>query len=309
VSHRDDPGPEGLPSPVRTVGIVGREATESLAGALEELIRFAESHDLELYPEASLCRGPLSGALSLDELEAAPDLLLTLGGDGTLLRGARTVPRGTPVLGVNLGRLGFLTSLAAGGLRHGLEQVLAGEAWLDRRATLEGSLVEAEEDEEEGTEASSESSFWALNDLVLHKGGVARVVRLELSMGRNRKRQRIGSFSGDGVIVATPTGSTAYSLSAGGPILVPDMSAIVVTPISPHTLAMRPLVLPGRDILRVDALEGADDIVVTADGQTAVRLAPRNRMVVRPGEERVTLVRFPGQSFFDTLQRKLNWAV
>jgi NAD+ kinase len=280
---------------------VGRARTPEVREAAEEIVRFARDHDLEVFPEEELGHGSLEGASPLEELEEGPDLLLTLGGDGTLLRGARMVPHRTPILGVNLGHLGFLTSLADDELVRGLERVLAGEAWLDLRTTLDGIVVR-EEDGEGGR-------TWALNDLVLHKGGVARVVRLDLSTGWDGGREEIGQFSGDGVVIATPTGSTAYSLSAGGPILAPDMSSVIVTPISPHTFAMRPLVLPARGTLTIRAVDRADDLVLTADGQTTLHLAAGDRLEVRPSEDRVALVRFPGQTFFDTLRRKLNWAI
>lgn len=210
--------------------------------------------------------------------------------------------RGTPVLGVNLGHLGFLTSLRRDQTAEGLERVRTGDCWLDTRATVEGRVAVDGEESPQGT-------LWALNDLVLHKGGVARVVRLDLLVGWDGGREEIGSFSGDGIIVATPTGSTAYSLSAGGPILVPDMTSLVVTPISPHTLAMRPLVLPAEGVLTIRALDRAEDLVLTADGQEAAPVGPSGEVEVRPSTRRVILVRFPGQTFFDTLRRKLNWAI
>jgi NAD+ kinase len=148
-----------------------------------------------------------------------------------------------------------------------------------------------------------------LNDLVLHKGGAARVTRLDLEVGRDGKLEEVGSFSADGVIVATPTGSTAYSLSAGGPIIAPTMDCIVVTPISPHTMAMRPLVLPDHVRLTIRPLERYDDLVVTADGQVAYSVGPGDRVEVEKGAERVSLVRFQGQTFFRTLRRVLNWAI
>jgi NAD+ kinase len=186
-------------------------------------------------------------------------------------------------------------------LESALEDTLEGRALMDLRFTLEGRVVHAG-----GTEGPS---LWALNDLVLHKGGVARVVRLDLRIGRAGEEEEIGSFSGDGVIVATPTGSTAYSLSAGGPIIVPTMDCVVVTPISPHTMAMRPLVLPDHGLLSIQAVDRCDDLVVTADGQVAHPLDPGDRVEVEKGADRVALVRFPGQSYFDTLRRVLNWAV
>src|SRR5690606_2527592 len=152
----------------------------------------------------------------------AIDLLITLGGDGTLLRGARSVaPHRIPVLGVNLGYLGFLTSTAPSELAAALDRVLAGAYWLDRRFTLEARVLR------DGNPVGP--SYVALNDAVLHKGGFARVVRLAVYVGQ--ERAEVGSYSADGVIISTPTGSTAYSLSAGGPIVVPSVDCILATPI------------------------------------------------------------------------------
>lgn len=285
----------------RRIGLVGRRRNEHLDSVLERVFRFAQEHELELMPEPTLAIGSLEG---LPPLEDPPqiDLLLTLGGDGTLLRGVRrVVGHDIPVLGVNLGRLGFLTSVSPADVETALESALAGEAHLDRRFTLEGRIVHRD--------GSRGPSLWALNDLVLHKGGVARVVRLDLEVGREPEREEVGSFSGDGVIVATPTGSTAYSLSAGGPIIAPTMDCIVVTPISPHTMAMRPLVLPDHVLLSIHAIDRCEELVVTADGQMGYPLAPGDRVEVEKGSARVPLVRFRGQTFFDTLRRALNWAV
>jgi NAD+ kinase len=206
-----------------------------------------------------------------------------------------------PVLGVNLGRLGFLTAITPEMLETGLEHALAGEAVVDRRFTLGGEIVHAD--------GTSGPRLWALNDIVLHKAGVARVVRLDLVVGRGEDREEVGSFTGDGVIVATSTGSTAYSLSAGGPIVVPSMDCILVTPISPHTMAMRPLVLPDHVLLTIQAVDRGEDLVVTVDGQSAFTLNPGDRVQVEKGERKVSLVRLRGQTYFDTLRNVLNWAV
>jgi len=302
LSSLHDGEPIRLPAGLRSIGLIGRRRTPAMAEVLERVRVFAETHGLELLLEASLREGRLADTKLLPDPGAGVDLLLTLGGDGTLLRGVRRVAgQGIPVLGVNLGRLGFLTSVNPANLEHALEQVLAGEALLDRRFTLEGRIVHAD--------GSDGAKLWALNDFVLHKGGVARVVRLDLEVGRDGELEEIGSFSGDGVIVATPTGSTAYSLSAGGPILVPSMECLVVTPISPHTMAMRPLVLPDHVELTIQAVDRCEELVVTADGQVGLPLDPGDRVVVGKGSDRVELVRFPGQTYFDTLRRVLNWAV
>jgi len=302
MSQGDGGSGPPLKTPVRTVGLVGRVGSEGLGELVRVVTRLAKDHDLELLPEEALRTGALADRPVLaPEEDGAPDLLLTLGGDGTLLRGASMVPRGTPVLGVNLGHLGFLTSLPADELESGLAELLEGACWLDMRATVEASVIH--EKNGEGPQ------IWALNDLVLHKKGLARVVRLGLWIGWDGGQEEIGRFSGDGVIVATPTGSTAYSLSAGGPILTPELTSLVVTPIAAHTMAMRPLVLQARGSLTIQALDRAEQLVLTADGQSAVPIGLRDRVVIRPGSERVAVVRFPGQTFFDTLRRKLNWAV
>ncbi len=233
----------------------------------------------------------------------AVDLVVTLGGDGTLLRAARSVfGRGIPVLGVNLGSMGFLTSVSEDGLEEGLRRVLAGEFAVEERRTLEAEV-------RVGPGGDVRRRFVALNDVVIHKEGPAQAVRLDLWVGPARRRDEIGSFSGDGVILATPTGSTAYSLSAGGPVIAPDLNCILVTPILPHTLALRALVVPGDEEIAVAALDRREPLRLTADGQVGGPLEAREEVTVRMGAARVSLVRLPEHSFFATLRRKLSWAV
>jgi len=302
VTPEGDGAPIPLKGPVRRLGLVGREGARELPGVLERLVRFAAERELTLLPEASLRAGALGDQSLLEESLDEVDLLVTLGGDGTLLRGVRQVAERTvPVLGVNLGRLGFLTSVPGSEMERALETVLEGGAVVDRRFSLEGQVIHGD--------GSPGSRIWALNDLVLHKRGVARVVGLDLSVEEGGAKQAIGSFTGDGVIVASPTGSTAYSLSAGGPIIAPGTGCVVVTPISPHTMAMRPLVLPDHVHLSIQAVDRAEDLVLTGDGQVAVDLAAEERVQVEKSARSVDLVRLPDQTFFDTLRRKLNWAV
>lgn len=286
------------PSAFQRLGVVGQSRYNALGPALQTLRQFAGQHDLELFAEDEL-RGDLGGAKALDPEQV--DLLITLGGDGTLLRGGRLVAgRHTPVLGVNLGYLGFLTSITPDELDRGLTRLLAGDYTLDVRFTLEASVINHDGQ-------ALPDSFIALNDAVLHKGGFARVIRLAVYVGEDR--EEIGTYSADGIIISTPTGSTAYSLSANGPIVVPSVDCILATPICPHSLVIRPLVLPSDREIRVEILSDATDLMLTVDGQDGEPLTAGCTLLVRKGAATVPLVRFPGSSFFSTLRRKLHWGV
>lgn len=237
---------------------------------------------------------------------ADADLVVSLGGDGTLLRAARSVlGRNIPVLGVNLGNLGFLTSVSGARIEAGLRQVLSGDYEIEERRTLVAEVRATGA----SPSAPPRQSLAALNDVVVHRPVAARVSRLGLWVGsRGQPLEEIGSFAGDGLILSTPTGSTAYSLSAGGPVIVPGMDCLLATPILPHTLAVRPLVAPSDKEITVRALDPGDPLVVTVDGQEGERLPDDNCIAVRMGTARASLVRLPGHSFFATLRQKLSWA-
>ena len=289
------------PSPKR-LGVMARERHGSMDGLLEHVRHAAESRGMEVrFEQAIADYAPGGTALDLDADRV--DMILSLGGDGTLLRAARTViGHGIPLLGVNLGDLGFLTSAGEQELEATLERVSAGDFFLDKRFTLKASVLD-----EKGTDLDVHH---ALNDFVVHKAEVAaRVTRLDLWVEGGIRREEIGSFSGDGVIISSPTGSTAYSLSAGGPIVHPTMECLVVTPICPHTLAVRPLVIPADRKVTIRAANEDHDLILTVDGQEVRGLGHGEAVRVEKGDQQVQLVRFPGQSFFSTLRRKLNWAV
>jgi len=285
------------PRVFKRLGVVGQSRYAVLADALRTLDAIAVRTGIELCVEPEL-RGQIPGAADL--VPDQVDLLITLGGDGTLLRGARMVAEyHTPVLGVNLGYLGFLTSITPGELEIGIQRLLSGDYWLDERFTLEASVVD-----QNGIYGSV---YYALNDAVLHKGGFARVVRLAVFVGADR--EEIGTYSADGIILATPTGSTAYSLSAAGPIVVPTVDCIIATPICPHSLVLRPLVLPSTEEIRVEIRSSTPDLMLTIDGQDGEAVTSGSVLVVRKGKPTVPLVRFPDQSFFSTMRRKLHWGV
>lgn len=283
-------------APPQRIGVVGHPRYASLDAALHRLAAFAEGEGLDLVFEEALLP-PAEGATALhpDDI-AGLDLLLTLGGDGTLLRGARMVaPHGVPVLGINLGHLGFLTSIGPQDLETSLDAVLAGEFVFDARMVLEARA--------ESGDGEVRGSYLALNDVVLHRGGVARMIRISV----HAHHEEVGTYSSDGIILATPTGSTAYSLSAGGPIVAPSIDCIIATPICPHTLAVRPLVLSARETVSIEVLPPSEQVILTIDGQEGVGLSQGDRLVVSRAPTPLRLVRFPGQTFFSTLRRKLRW--
>jgi len=222
------------------------------------------------------------------------DLCLVLGGDGTLLYAARRVGlRGTPILGINLGSLGFLTAHPVSEARSMIEAFLAGALVPDRRSMLEAELWR---------DGRLLTRHTVLNDAVLAKGALARIMDLHLTVGD----QDAGPIKADGLIVATPTGSTAYSLSAGGPILHPSLEAFVVSPICPHTLTLRPTVVPARIPITI-SLDDAEDAHLTLDGQVGNRVLPGDRVCLRMAKATVTLLQREGLDFFGLLQQKLHW--
>ena len=289
-----------LAGPIRAVGVVLRQRSPEIEGALARLTRWLEARKVEVVVEQAGDGGP-PGQVTLGASARKLDLVISLGGDGTLLRAARAVVgKDIPILGVNLGRLGFLTALPDAELEAGLEAVLAGKGVLDRRSALRGHIERANE--------TNGDKFYALNDIVVHTSGVARVTPLTLQVGTDESWEEVGSFSADGVILASPTGSTAYSLSAGGPIIVPGVDCVVVTPICPHSLTVRPLVMPASTEIRVSSPHPASNHQVTVDGQVERTLGPEDAVVIAREAKPVALVRLPGQTFFKTMRNKLNWA-
>jgi NAD+ kinase len=236
------------------------------------------------------------GGLDRRDLPGADiDLAIVAGGDGTLLSVARAVmPCGIPILGVNLGSLGFLTELQPSELYRGLEAVLAGRYTIDERQSLRVRLQrEGLEDEE----------YSVLNDVVITKSTLARMIDIEVDLDGDK----VAVYTSDGLIVSTPTGSTAYALSAGGPILDPRMSAFVIAPICPHTMTYRPLVVPATGRLLVSARSEDDEVYLTLDGQIGFPFGPADSILVETHPRAVRLVRVAGRGFFEVLRRKLRW--
>lgn len=292
-------GTSRLDGPIVSLGVVYREHTPEVLAIVDRLVLWAKEHDLTVTVESNAGRGPEP---SLDLVANPVDLVVALGGDGTFLRASRLVV-GTdiPVLGVNLGRLGFLTAIPDSYLEGGLHQVISGDAVVEHRFRLT-ALIEYEGEVQV-------DRFFALNDIVIHTSGAARVTPLTLHVGDRDDMEEVGSFAADGVILSTPTGSTAYSMSAGGPIIAPEVEAVVITPICPHSLAVRPLVVPAHQVICVASLDPDSEHQLTVDGQIVHVLGPGHKVIVAREAQPLALVRLPGQTFFKTLRRKLNWAV
>jgi NAD+ kinase len=284
------------------VGVVGNPTYRDLPSLLAQLAKAAPRLGLTLFTEAGLesaWPAPAPARVSFDgsPLPVQLDCVLTLGGDGTLLRAARSLNGATtPILGVNLGRVGFLTTASAQGLEGALEALVRGSYVTEPRLALVPTIV--------GKDGKARPEPVVLNDVVVHKGGVARVVHIRLGVDG----EEVGQYSADGIVVATPTGSTAYSLSAGGPIVLPSVGAIVVTAISPHTLAVRPLVVPATTVVSVEPLPPwTEEVLVSFDGQVGTTIQPGERLLVRRAEHPVLLLRVGTEGFFARLRRKLQW--
>ncbi len=276
------------------LGVIGHQGYDELPEILRTLFRLAPTLGIEAFLEQGL--HDVAGKGARLEEPSQLDGLVTLGGDGTLLRGARLLDgRDIPILGVNLGRLGFLTSCQSEDFEAALRNLASGDYVAQPRMALSARVID---------QAGQARKQWrALNDFVLHKGGFARVVRLDVFVDD----ESIGTYAADGIVISTPTGSTAYSLSAGGPVVVPTLESIVLTPISPHTLAIRSLVIPADAEVTVEANESPTELLVTVDGQVGTSFVKGEKLKIRKADSPVRIVRFPGATFFERMRVKLGW--
>ena len=273
------------------VGVVGNRRYAGLSEVLARLHESAPALKMTLAFETELADTIAVGEFFDDS--AKIDVLLTLGGDGTMLRGARLLgARQIPILGVNLGRLGFLTACGGEEFDRALSLLATGDYIIEQRMVIETF-----------TSAEPEKKWRALNDVVLHKGGRARVFRIHARVDG----ELIGAYAADGLIVCTPTGSTAYSLSAGGPVVAPTVESIILTPISPHTMSVRPLVLPPNAEITLHADASPEELMVTVDGQVGTTFAPGDTLTVRRADRPTLMIRFRDGSFFVRMRRKMGW--
>jgi NAD+ kinase len=279
----------------KRLGVIGHTDYDGLADVLAQIGRDAPAQGYALAFEDGLMPHAPKGTSPLGHADDI-DALIALGGDGTLLRGARFLGGAdVPIFGVNLGKLGFLTSCSVDEFRDTLPLFLREEYSVTTRMMLEA--------ETRGPDGALGVQLRALNDVVVHKGGYARVLRMRV----HADDDLMAAFAADGVVISTPTGSTAYSLSAHGPIVYPTFDALLVTPVAAHTLALRPTILPPETELRVECEDSPEEVLVTADGQVGIGLAPGHTLTVRRSARGVRLVRFTGSQFFRRLRHKLGW--
>ena len=292
------------------VGVVGNPNYPDLGRFLATLQQKASSVGITLFTEERIqSLWPAGNGGPAAPLSQAPgdlDCLITLGGDGTLLRGARLLNgANTPILGLNLGRVGFLTTAGPDSLDWALDAIVRRAYTTESRLALQSTITgRATVGAGGGGAKTGRTEPLVLNDIVVHKGGVARVVRLKVSVDGDE----VAQYSADGIIVSTPTGSTAYSMSAGGPIVVPTVDAIVVTAICPHTLAVRPLVLAATAVVTIQPLPPwSDEVLVSFDGQVGTPIQAGERLEVRRADRPILLIRLGPESFFKRLRKKLHW--
>lgn len=283
---------------MRTIGIAAKTIAPEAVAYAAQIAADIRGRGLDVIfdDDTAAAIGNEKRSLSKQELGQQTDLLITFGGDGTLLSVARHAPEHVPIVGVNMGTLGFLTEIRVEEFPEILERVLDGRYDVEPRVTFTVSVS--------GPGRDSSKRYRVLNDCAINKSAVARIIEMKVSVAG----LFVSTFRGDGLIVATPTGSTAYNLSAGGPIIYPTMNAVVLTPICPHMLTNRPLVLPDElDIEIALATTDAKDIFITLDGQEGFEISDRDRVCVRKSEERVLLVQSPDKNYFDVLRNKLKW--
>ena len=282
---------------MRRVGIVAKPDAPRAPEVVTRLVDWLTERRIDVTLEketAGIVPAVRAAAANKAELPGLADLLIVLGGDGTLLSMARAVgDLGVPIMGVNLGGLGFLTATTLDEMLPSLEAVLEGRMVVEERLMLVARVIR---------NGAAVFEHMALNDMVITKSAMSRIISLTVSV----EGEYATAYRADGLIISTPTGSTAYSLSAGGPIVSPSVEAIVLTPICSHTLTNRPIVLPASHRIEV-AIQSDQEIMLTVDGQVGVGLRERDVVEVVKADARMRLVRFPQKDFFSVLRTKLKW--
>jgi len=289
-------------SQIRRVGVIVKPAQPEAIGMLCELVVWLKERGLVLVGEPELERGRIEaetncqiGTEEAEHLAGSVELLVVLGGDGTMIRAARLVgEHDVPVLGINYGSLGYLAEFRTNELFPALESILAGDYHLDERVMLETEVLR---------DGVRRLHGRVLNDVVINKSALARIIEIEAQLNG----QFVNAFRADGLIVSTPTGSTAYNLSAGGPVIYPSMEAIVITPICPFTLSNRPLVVPDSALIELCVKTPEEEVAITLDGQIGFPLEAGDRVMIKKSRARFKIVQPTNRNYFEVLRDKLCW--
>src|SRR6266849_9710985 len=281
----------------QTIGIISRPRRSNLAVVVPPLLKWLEARGIQtlIDEETAHCLPDGSKGQSRQRVADASQLLLVLGGDGTMLAAARlAAPRGIPILPINMGSLGFLTSFTVDELHPALDDTLQGRFSLSERVMISVELERA------GRVIDNQR---VLNEMVVNKGALARMIELELTIDSDF----VCRYRADGLIVATPTGSTAYSLSAGGPIVHPSVESWVITPICPHTLSDRPVVVRDSSSVEIHLSRDTESVFLTLDGQTGIPMQAADTVRMRRAAQRLKLIQPSKKSYYEILRSKLKW--
>jgi NAD+ kinase len=287
---------------MKRIGIIAKQNKPEAVTITGRLVEWLQPKGIEVYIEEGIGRyinpnltRPFLNAVKKEEIPFHAEMIIVLGGDGTLLSVARLVgSHEVPILGVNLGGLGFLTEITLEELYRVLERVIRGDFTTDERVVLNVAVIRREE---------RMTEFTVLNDAVINKGALARIIDIETTING----EYLTTFKSDGLIMSTPTGSTAYNLSAGGPIVYPSLHCIIITPICPHTLTNRPIMIPDDVEVRAILKSKQQEVILTLDGQQGFILECEDVVEVNKAEGRILLIKSPYRHYFEVLREKLKW--
>ena len=279
----------------KSVGIVAKTGTDQVLESLRRVVDFLESRavDVEMEADSAAMLGNSDGCV-LSDMGQSCDLVIAVGGDGNILGAARALaPAGVPILGVNRGRVGFLADISPDDIELSIGDVLAGDFVIEEHFLLEGEV------------SGHDAEPCALNEVLIHTANLPKMIEFDLFIND----EFVYNQHSDGLIISTPTGSTAYALSAGGPIMHPSLDAVVLVPMFPHTLTSRPLVIPGSFTMKVVIGPHIDvKALVSFDSQIEFEIEPGEELVVRKRQDRLKLIHPPGHSFYNVCRNKLDWA-
>jgi NAD+ kinase len=287
---------------MKRIGIIAKQNKPEAVPLVRNLVEWLRPKKIEIYVEEgmgalldSAPSGPYLSSVKREEIPAHVEMIIVLGGDGTLLSVARQVwNKNIPILGVNLGGLGFLTEITLDELYRVLERIIQDDFEINEREVLDTAVIR---------KGKRIAEFTVLNDVVINKGALARIIDLETTING----EYLSTFRSDGLIISTPTGSTAYNLSAGGPIVYPSLHTIIITPICPHTLTIRPIIIPDDVKIRALLKSRNEEVTLTLDGQQGFSLEFEDVVEVGKAEGRILLIKSPYRNYFELLREKLKW--